>query len=89
VADWSSPGFRGKMLGAVVFGRLLSDLKIDRSPHGFRGSFRSWCSDAGIELADQSLAHAVGRQVEQCCARSDVLERRREVMEAWGASVAS
>ena len=81
------PGIQGKMVGAAVFGRLLKDLKIDCSPHGFRSSFRSWCSDEGIdrELAEQALAHAVGSQVEQCYARSDVLERRREVMEAWGA----
>jgi len=39
------------------------------------------------ELAEQVLAHAVGSQVEQCYARSDVLERRREVMESWGAFV--
>ena len=37
------------------------------------------------ELAEQALAHAVGSQVEQCYARSDMLERRLEVMEAWGA----
>ena len=33
-------------------------------------------------LAEQALADAVGSQVEQCYARSDVLERRREVMES-------
>ncbi len=67
------------MIGAAVFGRLLKDLDIDCSPHGFRSSFRSWCSDEGVdrELAEQALAHAVGGQVEQCYARSDVLERRR------------
>ncbi len=81
------PGVQGKMVGVSVLGRLLRDLDIDCSPHGFRSSFRSWCSDEGIdrELAEQALAHAVGSQVEQCYARSDVLERRREVMEAWGA----
>ena len=81
------PGIQGKMVGAAVFGRLLNDLGVDCSPHGFRSSFRSWCSDEGIdrEVAEQALAHAVGSQVEQCYARSDVLERRREVMEAWGA----
>ncbi|MCY3927165.1 MAG: tyrosine-type recombinase/integrase [Acidobacteria bacterium] len=80
------PGVQGKMIGVSVFGRLLRDLEIDCSPHGFRSSFRSWCSDEGIdrEVAEQALAHAVGSQVEQCYARSDVLERRREVMEAWG-----
>ncbi len=81
------PAFRGRTVGAAVFGRLLEDLGIDCSPHEFRSSFRSWCSDEGIdrELAEQALAHAVGSQVEQCYARSDVLERRREVMESWGA----
>ena len=62
------PGIQGKMVGTAVFGRLLKDLKIDCSPHGFRSSFRSWCSDEGIdrELPEQALAHAVGSQVEQC-----------------------
>ena len=61
----------------------------DRRPYGFRGSFRSWCSDAGIdrELADQSLAHAVGRS--SVVPVATLLERRREVMEAWGAFAAS
>jgi len=77
-----------KMVGVAVFGRSLNDLSIDCSPRGFRSSFRSWCSDKGVdrELAEQALAHAVGSQVEQCYARSDVLERRREVMETWGRS---
>jgi len=80
------PGIQGKMVGAAVFGRLLRDLKIDCSPYGFRSSFRSRCSDEGIdrEVAEQALAHTVGSQVEQCYARSDVLDRRREVMQAWG-----
>ena len=84
------PGIQGKMVGAAVFGRLLNDPKIDCSPHGFRSSFQSWCSDEGIEreLAEQALAHAVGSQVEQCYACSDVLERRREVMEARGTFLA-
>ena len=78
--------FRPASEGAAVFGRLLNDLNIDRSPHGFRSSFRSWCSDEGIDcqLAGDVLPHAVESQVEQRYARSDVLERRREVVESWG-----
>ena len=40
-----------------------------------------WTRRIDRELAEQTLAHAAGSQVEQCYARSDVLERRREVME--------
>ena len=62
-------------------------VRIDRDGVGCRRSFRSWCAGEGIDrdLAEQALAHAVGSQIEQCYARSDVLERRREVMESWGA----
>ena len=43
----------------------------------------SWSGPGGSgERAEQALAHAVGSQVEQCYDRSDVLERRREVMES-------
>ena len=42
-----------------------------------RGSSGSW--------PNRPLTHAVERQAKQCYARSDVLERRRDVMEAWGA----
>ena len=41
--------------------------------------------ESTVSWAEQALDHAVGSQVEQCYARSDVLERRREVMESWGA----
>ena len=33
------PGIHGKMVDAAAFGRLLNDLGIDCSPHGFRSSF--------------------------------------------------
>jgi integrase len=54
--------------------------------HGFRSSFRDWCGDTGIarEVAEVCLAHAVADATERAYARSDLLERRRSVMEAWG-----
>jgi len=56
------------------------------TPHGFRSSFRDWCGDTGQprELAEMALAHAVGGEVERAYARSDLLERRRALMSAWG-----
>lgn len=56
-------------------------------PHGFRSSFRDWCGETrpeGREVAERALAHVV-RGVEGAYARSDLLERRRPLMEAWGA----
>jgi integrase len=56
-------------------------------PHGFRSTFRDWCGETrpeGREVAERALAHVV-RGVEGAYARSDLLERRRPLMEAWGA----
>ena len=54
-------------------------------PHGWRSAFRSWAADAGYprELAETALAHKVGNAVEQAYQRSDMLERRRAMMDAW------
>jgi integrase len=60
--------------------------------HGFRSTFRDWAAEAANaprEVAEKSLAHAVGSDVERAYARSDLLEKRRELMEAWSAYVTS
>lgn len=54
--------------------------------HGFRSTFRDWAGeDAGAarEVAEAALAHQVGSDVERAYARSDLLERRRDLMAAW------
>ncbi len=54
--------------------------------HGFRSTFRDWASEvanAPREVAEMSLAHKVGTDVERAYARSDLLERRRALMERW------
>ena len=57
------------------------------TPHGFRTTFRTWCGDQSYprEIAELSLAHRIGSTVEQAYARTDLLERRRVVMDAWAA----
>ena len=55
--------------------------------HGFRSTFRDWASEttsASHAVMELSLAHRVGSAVEQAYARSDLLEQRRELLEAWG-----
>ena len=54
--------------------------------HGFRSSFRDWCSEHGYarDLAERSLAHAVANKVEAAYHRTDLLEQRRPMMEHWG-----
>lgn len=54
--------------------------------HGFRSSFKTWATEATQfpnELSEQALAHVTGNQVERAYRRTDVLERRRKLMDAW------
>jgi integrase len=53
--------------------------------HGFRSSFRDWCSEQGYsrDLAERSLAHTIKDKVEAAYHRTDLLEQRRDLMETW------
>lgn len=57
-------------------------------PHGLRSTFRDWAAEKGYErdMAEISLAHMVGSEVERAYRRSDVIERRRAMMAAWAAT---
>jgi integrase len=58
--------------------------------HGFRSTFRDWASevaDAPREIAEMSLSHRVGSDVERAYARSDLLEKRRDLMDRWSKCV--
>lgn len=57
-------------------------------PHGFRFTFRVWAGETrpeGREVVEAALAHSLRDKVEAAYARTDLLERRRPLMEAWGA----
>jgi integrase len=55
-----------------------------------RAAFKTWASEAGKdrELTERSLAHDFGTKVENAYQRSDLFDRRRELMAEW-ASFAS
>ena len=59
--------------------------------HGFRSSFRDWASEHGYarDLAERALAHTVANQVEAAYHRTDLLEQRRPMMEAWAQHLCS
>ncbi|MCB1328008.1 MAG: tyrosine-type recombinase/integrase [Maritimibacter sp.] len=72
----------------MVFKSLLKRMGRDGfTIHGFRSTFRDWCSEsarAEREVAEAALSHATGNEVERAYARSDLFERRRALMDAWG-----
>jgi integrase len=60
--------------------------RTDCVPHGFRSTFKDWATDsarAQWEVSEMALAHKVGNAVERAYARSDLYERRKELMLLW------
>ena len=76
----------GRPLSDMTHRKLLRTLGIDAVPHGFRSSFRDWAAeqtDAPHAVMEAALAHVVGNATEAAYARSDLFDRRRELMDAW------
>lgn len=54
--------------------------------HGFRSTFRDWAGETtGFprEVIEAALAHGIKDKAEAAYARSDLFDKRRDLMEAW------
>jgi integrase len=84
---------RHKPLSNMAMLMLLRRMAVEGvTVHGFRSTFRDWASEvanASREVAEMSLAHKVGNDVERAYARSDLLEKRRMLMTQWSQFVSS
>lgn len=82
--------FRGVKHGTHISNmamlQFMKRMKVDHVPHGMRSSFRDWAADMTDfprELAEAALAHVIGDKTEAAYLRSDRLDRRRAMMDAW------
>ena len=83
---------KGTQLSDAVMTKFLKDIQAPSTDkgryataHGFRSSFRDWCSENGIarDVAERALAHSISNKVEAAYHRTDLLEERRKVMGQW------
>ena len=79
------PSKTGAPLPRNAPGRVLRRAGVASTVHGFRSSARTWMAESGIpaEVAEACLAHVPKSRVVQAYQRSDLLERRAEVLQAW------
>ena len=90
-------------LGDLVFpgtkkDKPLSDMSLtavlrrmernDITVHGFRSSFRDWCSESVAnsfprEVCEHALAHSLPDKIEAAYRRGDLIEKRTLLMQAW------
>ena len=76
----------GKPLSTMVFLMLLRRMKQDITAHGFRSSFRDWASERTNiprDVCEAALAHSLKDKTEAAYKRTDLFEKRRELMELW------
>jgi len=98
-SDYVFPAARGGALSDMALSACMRRMNeardggyLDRVsgrpavPHGLRSTFRDWTAEQGYprDMAEMALAHHVGTEVERAYRRSDMLERRRAMMAAWG-----
>jgi len=79
-------GRKGRPLSNMAMLELLRGMRPGLTVHGFRSTFRDWVSEAtnfNPEIAERALAHRVVNATEAAYSRSDLLERRRDLMQAW------
>ena len=80
------PSVSGKPISDATLSKLMRVLEIKAVPHGWRSTFRDWAAentDAPRAVMEAALAHKLGDAVEQAYARSDLFEKRRDLMQQW------
>jgi integrase len=78
-----------KPLSNMVFLMALRRMKrTDVTAHGFRSSFRDWAAEktnVPRAVCEAALAHTLRDKTEAAYNRTDLFDRRRELMDAWAA----
>jgi integrase len=82
-------GKSSKPLSSMALLMTLRRMKRgDLTAHGFRSAFRDWAAETTPfphEVCEQALSHAPESRVVAAYQRGDLLEKRRQLMVAWGA----
>jgi len=86
------PSPSGAMLSDMALTQVMRKMKasgalpVDAVPHGFRSTFKVWAVEQTIypsELSEIVLMHSVGNSVYEAYQRSDLFEKRRDIMCDW------
>lgn len=88
------PSPTGKALSDMALSELMrgmrerGELSAEAVPHGFRSTFRDWAAEQTSfpeEIRKVASGHSVGNAVDRAYQRTDLLDKRRELMNLWGA----
>lgn len=87
---WSDRSRRSGHLSNMAMLMLLRNtLEVDDyTVHGFRSTFRDWVAEShglDTEVAEHALAHQLTDKVVAAYLRTEYMDKRRHMMEAWAA----
>ncbi len=78
---------QGAMLSDMSLSAVLKRMNYnDITVHGFRSTFRDWAGETTAfprEVIEHAMAHKLKDKAEASYARGTLLEKRRELMQAW------
>lgn len=77
---------RNKPYSDMAFTMLLRRMGFEFTIHGFRSTFRDWSAEQTAfprEVCEAALAHVTKDATEAAYFRSDLFEKRRQLMDAW------
>jgi integrase len=86
------PSRTGKALSDMAFSQLMrgmrerGELTVEAVPHGFRSTFRDWAAEQTAytdEIRKAASGHTVGDSVKAAYQRTDLLDKRRNLMNEW------
>jgi len=84
----------GKPLSPNALTNALARIRADCTVHGFRSTFRDWAAEQGSRrfsyaARELALAHVVHSKQSRAYERTDLLDERAGLMEAWATFCAS
>ncbi len=77
---------KGGELSDMTLSAVLRRMEVPAVPHGFRSTFRDWCSEHTNyprDAAEMALAHAIPNKVEAAYRRGDLFNKRIKMMQDW------
>jgi integrase len=84
--DLVFPGSRGQPLSDNTLSKLMRDNDFAGTPHGFRSSFKDWCSEYAKvrdEVSEAALAHKDPNRVRAAYRRTRFFDDRIDLMQKW------
>jgi integrase len=88
-SDLIFPGLKpGAPLSDMTFTKVLRDMGLgaEATPHGMRSAFKVWCAEVAKvrdEVSEAALAHIIPDKVRAAYLRTDFVDERKTLMDAW------